>query len=61
MQAAAQSAEAIRVLILLAAIAAATFWRTMIRLVLMLVVAAIIAGIGYGAIAIYQHMHHLTG
>lgn len=33
----------------------------MIRLVLILVVAAIIAGIGYGAIAIYQHMHHLTG
>jgi hypothetical protein len=61
MQAAAQSAEAIRVLILLAAIAAAVFWRTMIRLVLMLVVAAIIAGIGYGAIAIYQHMHHLAG
>ena len=61
MQAAAQNVEGIRVLVLLAAIAAAVFWRTMIRLVLILVVAAIISAIGYGAIAIYQNMHHLTG
>jgi hypothetical protein len=61
MQAAAQNAEGIRVLVLLAAIAAAVFWRTVIRLVVILVVAAITAAIGYGAIAIYQNMHHLTG
>jgi hypothetical protein len=61
MQAAAQNAEGIRVLVLLAAIAVVAFWRTAIRLVLILVVTAIIAAIGYGAIAIYQSMHHVTG
>jgi hypothetical protein len=61
MQAAAQNAEGIRVLVLLAAIAVVAFWRTAIRLVLILVVTAIIAAIGYGAIAIYQNMHHVTG
>jgi hypothetical protein len=57
MQAAAQNAEGIRVLVLLAAIAIIAFWRTAIRLVFILVVTAIIAAIGYGAIAIYQTMH----
>jgi Tfp pilus assembly protein PilO len=57
MQAAAQNAEGIRVLVLLAAIAIMAFWRTAIRLVFILVVTAIIAAIGYGAIAIYQTMH----
>jgi Tfp pilus assembly protein PilO len=36
------------------------FWRTAIRLVLILVVTAIIVAIGYGAIAIYQSMHPVT-
>ena len=57
MQAAAQNAEGIRILVLLAAIAIIAFWRTAIRLVFVLVVAAIIVAIGYGAIAIYQTMH----
>jgi Tfp pilus assembly protein PilO len=57
MQAAAQNAEGIRVLVLLAAIAIVAFWRTAIRLVFILVVTAIIVAIGYGAIAIYQTMH----
>jgi hypothetical protein len=57
MQAAAQSAEGIRVLVLLGAVAIIAFWRTAIRLVLILVVTAIIAAIGYGAVAIYQSMH----
>ncbi|HUB40217.1 MAG TPA: hypothetical protein VMA72_15305 [Streptosporangiaceae bacterium] len=60
MQAAAQNAEGIRILVLLGAIAIIAFWRTAIRLVLILVVTAIIAAIGYGAIAIYQNMHHVT-
>jgi hypothetical protein len=59
MQAAAQNAEGIRVLVVLAAIAIVAFWRTAIRLVLILVVTAIIAAIGYGAFAIYQAMHHV--
>jgi hypothetical protein len=57
MQAAAQNAEGIRVLVLLAAVAIIAFWRTAIRLVLILVVTAIIAAIGFGAIEIYQSMH----
>ena len=61
MQAAAQNAEGIRILLLLAAIAIIAFWRTAIRLVLFLVVTAIIVAIGYGAITIYQTMHHVPG
>ena len=57
MQAAAQSAEGIRILVLLVGVAIIAFWRTAIRLVLILVVTAIIAAISYGAIAIYQSMH----
>lgn len=61
MQAAAQNAEGIRILVLLAAIAVAAFWRTAIRLVLTLVVIAILVALSYGAIALYQNMHHVTG
>jgi hypothetical protein len=57
MQAAAQNADGIRILVLLGAIAIIAFWRTAIRLVLILVVTAIIAAIGFGAIEIYQSMH----
>ena len=57
MQAAIQNAEGIRVLVVLAAVAIIAFWRTAIRLVLILVVTAIIAAIGFGAIEIYQSMH----
>jgi hypothetical protein len=61
MQAAAQNAEGIRILVLLAAIAIIAFWRAAIRLVLFLVVTAIIVAIGYGAVTIYQTMHHVPG
>jgi hypothetical protein len=61
MQAAASNAEGIRVLVLLGALAIVAFWRTAIRLVLILVVTAIIVAIGYGAIAIYQSMHPVSG
>jgi hypothetical protein len=61
MQAAAQNAEGIRVLVLLAAIAIIAFWRTAIRLVLILVFTSIIVAIGYGAIAIYLTVHHVPG
>jgi hypothetical protein len=61
MQAAAQNAEGIKILVLLAAVAIIAFWRTAIRLVLILVVTTIIAAIGFGAIEIYQTMHHVPG
>ena len=61
MQAAASNAEGIRILVLLGAIAIVAFWRTAIRLVLILVVTAIIVAIGYGAVALYQNLHHVTG
>ena len=61
MQAAASSAEGIRILVLLGAVAIVAFWRTAIKLVLILVFTAIIVAIGYGAIAIYQNMHHVAG
>jgi hypothetical protein len=57
MQAAAQNAEGIRVLVVLAAVAIIAFWKTAIRLVLVLVVTAVIVAIGFGAIEIYQSMH----
>ena len=57
MQAAAQNAEGIRILVLLGAVAIIAFWRTAIRLVLLLVVTGVIAAIGFGAIEIYQSMH----
>jgi len=57
MQAAAQNAEGIRILVVLAAVAIIAFWRTAIRLVLILVVTGIIAAIGFGAIEIYQSVH----
>ena len=60
MQAAAQNAEGIRILVLLAAIAIVVFWRTVIRLVVILVGTVLIAAIGFGAIAIYQNMHHVA-
>lgn len=61
MQAAAQHAEAARILVLLAAIAIVAFWRTLLRLVIIFIVTVTIAVIGYGAIAVWQNMHHITG
>lgn len=61
MQAAVQEAEAARIVVVLAAIAIVAFWRTVLRYVIMLVSIAIIATLGYGAIAIWQSMHHIAG
>jgi len=60
MQAAAQNADGIRILVIVAAIAIVMFWRPVVRLVLILVLTAIIAAIGFGAIAIWQDMHHVA-
>jgi hypothetical protein len=60
MEAAAQNADGIRILVVVAAIAIATFWRPVLRLVLILLLTTIIAVIGFGAIAIWQDMHHMA-
>lgn len=60
MQVAAQNADGIRILIIAIAIAIAMFWRRVLRLLLILVLTAIIAAIGFGAIAIWQEMHHMA-
>jgi hypothetical protein len=60
MQAAAQSADAVRILVMLAAIAIVAFWRSLLKLVIVLVAAATIAGIGYGAIAVWQSVQHVA-
>lgn len=61
MQAAAQNAEAVRILILLTAIAVVAFWRSLLRLLIIVAAAAVIAAIGYGAVAVWQGVHHITG
>jgi hypothetical protein len=60
MQAAAQNADGIRILVVVAAIAIVLFWRPVLRLVLILVLTAIIAAIGFGAVAIWHDMHHVA-
>jgi hypothetical protein len=60
MQAATQEVEATRIAVLLTAIAIVAFWRTVIKCVIMLVSIAIIATLGYGAIMMWQGMHHIA-
>ncbi len=61
MQAAAQNADAVRILVMLAAIAIVAFWRSLLKLVIVLVAAATIAVIGFGAIAVLQSVQHVAG
>src|SRR5258708_28131750 len=61
MQAAAQNADAVRILVMLAAIAIVAFWRSLLKLVIVLVAAATIARIGFGAIAVLQSVQHVAG
>ena len=61
MQAAAQNADAVRILVMIAAIAIVAFWRALLKLLIVIVAAAAIAGIGYGAIAVWQSMQHVGG
>jgi hypothetical protein len=56
-----QAAVQEMVAVLLAAIAIVAFWRTVLMYVIMLVSVAIIATLGYGAIMIWQSMHHIGG
>lgn len=61
MQAAAQNAEGIRILLILAALAIAVFWKAAIRLVLTVITTTIVAVLGYGIVAVWENMHHVAG
>jgi len=61
MQAPVQEAEAIQVMVLLTAIVIVTYWRTLIRWLIVLASTAIIATFSYGLIAIWQTTHHIAG
>ncbi len=57
MQSTAQHAEAIRMLVILAAVAIVAFWRTALRLLMVIVIATI----SYGIIVFWQNTHHIAG
>jgi hypothetical protein len=61
MQAAVQEVQGTQIAIVLGAIAVVAFWRTILKCVVMLVAIAVIAALGYGAVVIYQNMHHPAG
>jgi hypothetical protein len=58
MQATVQEVQATQVVVLVIAIAIVAFWRPVLKYVFMIVIAVIIAALGYGAIVIWQDMHH---
>jgi hypothetical protein len=58
MQAAVQEVQGTQIAIVLGAIAIVAFWRTILKCMVMLVAIAIIAALGYGAVVIWQNMHH---
>jgi hypothetical protein len=58
MQTTVQEVQATQVAVVVAAITIVAFWRSVIKYALMLLATAIIAALGYGAIVIWQDMHH---
>jgi hypothetical protein len=58
MQAALHQAQGTQLAVLIAALALVAFWRTVIKWVVILVATTMIAALGYGAILIWQDMHH---
>jgi hypothetical protein len=56
-QAAVHSTESARIVIILSAIALIVYWRTIIRLALMVLAALILAILGLGAIALVGFVH----
>jgi hypothetical protein len=61
MQPAVQEVQGTQIAVVLGAIAIVAFWRTILKCVVMLVAIAIIAALGYGAVVIWQNMHHPAG
>jgi len=47
--------------VLLFAIGIVAFWRTLLKFVVMIVATAIIVALGYGAMMLWQNMHHIIG
>jgi hypothetical protein len=61
MQPVVQQVEATQIVVLLAALALVTFWRTVVKWLILLASTAIIATLGYGAVMILQSTHHIAG
>ncbi len=61
MQAPVQEVDTAQVIVLVIAITVAAFWRTVAKWLIVLVVTAIIATMGFGLIMIWQTTHHMTG
>jgi hypothetical protein len=57
MQPTIQNADAIRVLVILAAVVITAFWRTALKLL----IAITIAATGYGVVMLWQTMYHAAG
>ncbi|MGH3396266.1 MAG: hypothetical protein ACRDPO_16425 [Streptosporangiaceae bacterium] len=60
MQAAVQETEAVRILVVFAAISIVAFWRTVIRCLVVLATTVVIATLGFGAITIWHSMNHIA-
>lgn len=56
-----QNIDSVRVAALLLATALVVFWRPVIKLVIMLLAIAVIAGLGIGAFVLLQSTHYLIG
>jgi hypothetical protein len=57
-QAAVQEAQGTQIAVVLAAIAIVVFWRSVLKYMIMLIAIVVIAALGYGAVVIWQSMHH---
>jgi glucan phosphoethanolaminetransferase (alkaline phosphatase superfamily) len=47
------------IIVLLFAMAIVAFWRTVIKYLIMIAATAVIATLGYGAVMMWQNMHHI--
>jgi hypothetical protein len=59
-QAAVQSAQPAGVAVLLLAVILVIFWRAALKLAVAVVAVGVIALVGYGAIVIWENMHHVV-
>ena len=47
------------IIVLLFALAIVVFWRTVLKYVIMLTATAVITALGYGAVMMWQNVHHV--
>lgn len=57
MQPTAQNVDALRIVVMLAAAAIVAFWRTALKLLVIIAIAVM----GYGVIMLWQNTHHIAG